>query len=82
MTSPGGQLWLPREVWRHCGHSEIPALGETAPGAGRRQAEEDRKGERMATAASEQIQSTDAEKKKVIKRKEAELKGHFRAAMW
>lgn len=46
------------------------------------QAEEDWKGERMATETSEQIQSRDIRKKKVIKEKEAELKGHFRAATW
>lgn len=72
----------PHGGWRPAWHSEIPAWGEMALGAGGEQAEEDWKGRGWQLRLRSRYNPEILKKKKVIKQTEAELKGHFRAAMW
>lgn len=80
VTSCTGQLWLPSEVWRHAGHVEIPAGAsqcwrEVGTGG------EGWEGERTQLSLQSRY-NPEILKKEVIKQREAELKGHFRAATW
>lgn len=79
MISPAGQIWLLREVYKQAWHSEIPAQRETVLGSGWGQENWRGRGWQLRLQSR---YNTDLYIYKVIKQRQAELKGHFGAATW